>query len=623
MGSRAPVDVDLQPVGRRVQLTVGATILEAAQVAGVDLVAVCGGLGTCGTCRVRLVTGLLSTEVAEEQDLFTAAESRDGWRLACRAQLRSDVRIEIPPESLSAPQRLQTEGEAVDVPLDPAVVAVDLALEPPTLDDLRADTTRLQDALVLAGLTGTTISLRVAGACSHRLRAQQWRGRAAVYRDADGRSALVSVQPTGRALLGLAVDAGTTKLAAYLIDLGSGETLARAGAMNPQIAFGEDVVSRITYANTSDGATQVLHLRLVNELNRLVDELCMHANAEREQIVDAVVVGNTAMHHLVAGLPVRQLGEAPYVAAVSDAVEARAADIGLQLAEGATLYLPPNIAGYVGADHVAMLLASGLAESTQTVLALDIGTNTEISLAHRGTIWSCSTASGPAFEGARIHDGMRAAQGAIEHVRFQEGAFRVQTIGGAAAVGICGSGILDAIAQSLDAGIIDERGSLAKSHPLVSRTTHGPACLLVPAAQAGHGRDVVFTRSDVNEIQLAKGAIRAGTELLLREAGIEAGSLDNIVVAGAFGTYLDLESAIRVGMLLDVGRERYRQIGNAAGRGAEQLLLSRERRALANRLAKRVHYVELTTHRSFTDMFVQSLEFGPANAAEMGSRSSG
>jgi len=254
-----------------------------------------------------------------------------------------------------------------------------------------------------------------------------------------------------------------------------------------------------------------------------------------------------------------------------------AAEIGLQLDSDATLYLPPNIAGYVGADHVAMLLASGLADTTETVLALDIGTNTEISLSHEGSIWSCSTASGPAFEG---HTSTMDARGARRH---RAPALSQRRLPGAnhrraAPIGICGSGILDAVAQGLEAGIIDERGSLAKDHPLVARTEFGPTCLLVPAGRAGHGRDVVFTRSDVNEIQLAKGAIRAGEEILLKEAGIGAADLDSVVVAGAFGTYLDIESAIAVGLLVEVGRERYRQVGNAAGRGAEQLLLSRERR---------------------------------------------
>ena len=406
------------------------------------------------------------------------------------------------------------------------------------------------------------------------------------------------------------MDTGTTKLAAYLVDLAGGHTLARAGAMNPQIVYGEDVVTRVTYANTSPDAARLLHERLVGEIDNLVGVLCAQAGARRDQIVDAVVVGNTVMHHFVTGLPVRQLGEAPYISAVSDAVVAGAAEIGLRLAGGAAVYLPPNIAAYVGSDHVAMLLATGLADTEETVLALDIGTNTEISLAHKGVIWSCSTASGPAFEGAHIHDGMRAAPGAIEHVRFRNGAFQVQTVEAQAPVGICGSGIVDAIAAALDAGIIDERGSLAKDHPLVSRSSGKPTCLLVPAARTGHGRDVVFTRSDVNEVQLAKGAIRAGTELLLQEAGLCASNLDRVVVAGAFGTYLDLQSAIRVGLLVDVDRHRYHQVGNAAGRGAEQLLLSRERRAVADRLAMRVRYVELTVNRSFTDVFAAALSFG-------------
>ena len=468
--------------------------------------------------------------------------------------------------------------------------------------------------MAAAGAPGTTVAVSVAGASSDRLRAQGWQGRAAVRRGLDGTGALVCVRPVREPLLGLAVDTGTTKLAAYLVDLADGRTLARAGAMNPQIAYGEDVVTRVTYANTSAAAARLLHDRLVEEIDRMVAELCAQAGARRDQVVDAVVVGNTVMHHFVTGLPVRQLGEAPYIAAVSDAVLAGADEIGLHLAEGAAVYLPPNIAAYVGVDHVAMLLATGLADTEETVLALDIGTNTEISLAHRGDIWSCSTASGPAFEGAHIHDGMRAAPGAIEHVRFRNGAFQVQTVGREAPVGICGSGIVDAIAESLDAGIIDERGSLAKSHPLVSRVAGRPSCLLVPAARTGHGRDVVFTCSDVNEIELAKGAIRAGTELLMQEAGIDAAALDSVVVAGAFGTYLDLKSAVRIGLLVDVDHERYRQVGNAAGRGAEQLLLSRQRRVLADRLAARVRYVELTVTRSFTDVFAESLSFGPRPA---------
>ncbi len=602
------VSVDLQPVGRRARVPRETTILAAAQASGVELVAVCGGQGTCGTCRVRHVDGMLSDPTPIEEDLFTDPEIRSGLRLACQAAVLSDVRIEIPPDSLSTTQRLQVEGQSDGVALDPPVFGIDVVLAQPALDDLRADGTRLADAVQAAGVRDVRLSLSALQEGSHVLRAQQWSARLAVHR-ASAPNEIVAVLPIEARLLGLAVDVGTTKVAGYLVDLATGQTVARAGAMNPQIAYGEDVVSRITHANTSAAAAGVLHERIVDTVNKLVEELCAQIGADRASIVDAVVVGNTAMHHLFVGLPVRPLGEAPYIATVTAALDIHASDVGLQLAAGATLYLPPNIAGYVGADHVSALLASDIGKGVRTKLLLDIGTNTEITLAHDGRLWSCSTASGPAFEGAHIRDGMRAVPGAIERVRFQNGGFLVHTIGGLPPVGICGSGILDAVAEGLNAGIIDARGALSKSHPLVHRGAAGFFCLLVPAARTGHDRDLILTRSDVNEIQLAKGAIRAGTELLLDAAHIRSEALQDVIVAGAFGTYLDLDSAMRVGMLPALPRERFRQVGNAAGQGAQHLLLSRERRATARDLARTVHYVELTAHAQFVDAFVRALSF--------------
>ena len=604
--STSAASVDLQPTGRRALVQKGTTVLEAAHASGVELVAICGGHGLCGTCRVRHVSGELSSPSAVEEDLLAESEVLAGFRLGCQAKALGDVRVDIPPESLTTVQRLQIEGKSVDVVIDPPVVSFDIAAAPPTLHDLRSDVRRLSDALATADAPTATPGLRVLLDCSERLRAQDWLARVSVNR-ARPLPEVVAILPQGTAVLGLAVDVGTTKLAGYLVDLSSGETVARAGAMNPQIAYGEDAVSRITYANSGPHAARVLHDRVVEGINRLVDELCGQAEISRSRIVDAVVVGNTAMHHLVVGLPVRQLGEAPYVAAVDEPLDLFAADIGIQLASSATLYLPPNIAGYVGADHVAMLLATGVCDGRRTVLALDIGTNTEISLAHGGALWSCSTASGPAFEGAHIHDGMRAVPGAIERVRYHDGEFLVHAIGEVPPVGLCGSGILDAVAEGVSAGIIDSRGALAKSHPLVYRASGGLSCLLVPGGRSGHGRDVVFTRSDVNEIQLAKGAIRTGADLLLDAAGIEAEAVQDVVVAGAFGTYLDIGSAVRVGMLPDLPRERFRQVGNAAGRGAQHLLVSRERRLRALEVARRSQYVELTTHANFTETFVRAL----------------
>jgi len=602
------VAVEIEPVGRRARVPAGATILAAAEALGVGVASVCGGAGTCGCCRVRVLDGAVSAPSANERDQLGEAALAGGVRLACQTRLLGDVRIEVLSESLTSTQRLQLEGPGAPVTLDPAVAGVDVSLAAPTPVDLRADATRALDAL--AGEQAARrpqIGLAVLAELPGALRAQDWSARLAVHRP---RAELVAIRPLASRLLGLALDLGTTKLAGYLVDLENGETIARAGAVNPQVSRGEDVMSRIAHANTGTAAASELRDSIVKAIDGLAAQLCTDAGAERAAIVDCVAVGNTAMHHLFTGLPVRQLGQAPYVAAASDALDLSAAELGLHFATGARVLLPPLIAGFVGADHVAMLLASGVAERAGTVLALDIGTNTEISLAHDERLWSCSTASGPAFEGAHITDGMRAAPGAIERVHYDDGRFSVQTIDARPAVGVCGSGILDAVAEGLRAGIVERRGGLARAHPLVGGEQGAAArCVLVPAAQAGHHRDIVFTRADVCEIQLAKGAIAAGTELLLAAAGIDAGELDEVIVAGAFGSYLDLRSAVRVGLLPDLEQKRFRQIGNAAGAGAQQLLLSRERRLFAAEIAARATYLELTTHPRFADCFVAAMSF--------------
>lgn len=639
-------EVVLQPIGRRIEVPAGTNLLDAARLAGVELVAICGGEGTCGTCRVRPVSGQLSPRTLTEQAELSDGDLVAGDRLACQAEVLSDVRVDIPPESLTTPQRLQLEGQEIPTALDPVVVPLEVEVPPPSLSDLRSDLTRLRDVLTGFGHADLRFSLPVSADLPEKLRANNWRIRLALRGDE-----VVAVLPPISlttddcslitdhcSLYGLAVDVGTTKLAAYLVNLETGETAAKAGAMNPQIAYGEDVISRIAYVNDHPDEAQTLQAKLVERLDHLVDELCAEAKVSRAQVVEAVIVGNTAMHHLFAGLPVKQLGEAPYVAAVGEAMEFPASQVGLELAVGAYVYLPPNIAGYIGADHVSMLLGAGVAEVIEprssedreerltfakedntsrssslrgkTILALDIGTNTEISLFHAGTHYSCSCASGPAFEGAHITDGMRAAPGAIERVRIDGEAVQVHTIGGGAPVGICGSGILDAVAELLKSGLLDARGVLKGLHPLLRVDNNKPKFILTPAEKSGAGRDVAVSRQDVNEIQLAKGAIRAGIEILLKEAGIEDKDIHSFIVAGAFGTYLDLESAIRIGMFPDLPRPRFKQVGNAAGGGARRLLVSKKQRKLADEIACEANYIELAVHPDFMQAYVKALAFG-------------
>jgi uncharacterized 2Fe-2S/4Fe-4S cluster protein (DUF4445 family) len=339
----------------------------------------------------------------------------------------------------------------------------------------------------------------------------------------------------------------------------------------------------------------------------MVGEMCSLAEVERDQIVDGVVVGNTAMHHIFTGLPVEQLGLAPYVPSLSHSIYVHATDLGLELAPLAKVLFPPILAGYVGADHLAMLLAAGVGRSDKRVLAVDIGTNTEISLSQGEEIFSCSCASGPAFEGAHIQDGMRASAGAIERVQIIDDQVRTYMIDDQPAVGICGSGILDAIAQMLEVGALEGNGKLHTDHPLVQGSGRDAHLLLVSARESGHGRDIRVTGEDVHEIQLAKAAIRAGTDVLLREARLHPEDLDEVIVAGAFGTYLKLESALRIGMFPNVPKDRFRQVGNAAGAGAKLLLISREKRQEMERILRKMRYFELTTDDGFRDKFYGSM----------------
>jgi uncharacterized 2Fe-2S/4Fe-4S cluster protein (DUF4445 family) len=601
------VEVDLEPIGRRVIVPIETTILAAAQLAGVELASICGGIGTCGACRVRLIEGKLSPLTLTEREELNHDELVSGIRLACQACVMDSVRVDIPPESLTTSQRLQVEGREVHVELDPIIHTYQVELIPPGLTDLRSDLTRLQGYLQCQGHREFAIRYPALVELSTILRENNWKA-TVVTRDNE----IITLLPPDMNVYGLAIDVGTTKLAAYLVNLENGEIVSKAGAMNPQIGYGEDVISRIAYVNENKDGLKTLQRKLVDTLNDLTVQLTSEAGISHQQIVDAVVVGNTAMHHILAGLPVNQLGTSPYVPAVSDELEIPNNLLGLKISPSASIYLPPNIAGYVGADHVAMLIAAEAAQHRQNahaIVSLDIGTNTEISLYYWGRHLCCSCASGPAFEGAHIRDGMRAAPGAIERVRMEDAEVHIQTINNRPAVGICGSGILDTVSGLLAIKILDERGVFKGKHARLRQNSNRHEFILVPSSQSGHGREIIVTRRDVNEIQLAKGAIRAGVEVLLDEVGITENDIDEFIVAGAFGTYIDLESAIHVGMFPDIPRDRFRQIGNAAGLGAKGLLISKRLRKQAKEIAKVVDYIELTTHPGFTRAYMDALAF--------------
>jgi uncharacterized 2Fe-2S/4Fe-4S cluster protein (DUF4445 family) len=606
--------IDFEPVGRRGDCPEGATLLNCARQLGVDLVNLCGGTGSCGRCIVQIMEGDVSEPVPDESEFLSPEQLATGYRLACQTVPMGDCKVRVPPESLTAPQRTQVEGEEIQVPPEPVVQTYLATLSPPSLDDLRADAERLTDTLAQQhGLMGIAVDLTVLRQLSPRLRDGGWQVRVAL-RERE----IVALLPPGARPLGLAVDLGTTKVAVYLVDLETGRTLASEGIMNPQIAYGEDVIARLTFAKGDLSQTALLQELVAKALNRAAAEMCVRVGAEPAHIVDSVVVGNTAMHHLFVGLPVEQLARAPYVPAIASALDVKARDLGLHVAPGSYVHLLPNIAGYVGADHVAMLLATEVAQSEAVVLAIDIGTNTEICLANRGTLTSLSCASGPAFEGAHIKHGMRAANGAIEHLRLVEDRVEYQTIGSMPPAGLCGSGILDALAQLYLAGVVDARGRMGE-HPRVREADGKREFVLVgederhvlSKAEGERGRPAItFTQKDVRELQLAKSAMRTGINVLLETNGLTADEIDQVIIAGAFGTYIDVASAVAIGMLPRLPLDRFRQVGNAAGMGAKLALISRGKRAEAQALARRIGYVELATDSQFARTFAQAMYLG-------------
>ncbi len=607
MSSQDAVQIQFQPIGKRVSVPAGTDLLEAALEAGLDLASACGGEGNCGQCRITVLDGDVSPLSLDEEFILSDIEQFNGERLACCTEAKSDVTVQIPRESLITGQRLQIESNLRDITVDPMIQAYPLSLTPPTIDDPRSDLTRIMEALAENhDVSGVFASPTVLRQLSPTLREQEWQ--ATVY---VRHSEIVGIGPSNGRSLGFAVDLGTTKIAAYLVDLETGKDLAGAGRPNPQIGYGEDVISRLNHVYRNKDGGQVMASKVQQTLNEMLGDLVQQAGATREQVVDACIVGNTAMTHLLLQLPVAQLAKAPYVAATSNALEVKAVELGLEMAPGAFVYIPPCIGGFVGADHVAMILACDLDESDKVTLGIDIGTNSEIAIRKPGMPFlnSASCASGPAFEGAHISDGMRAASGAIEKVRITENGPVLKMIDDAPAVGLCGSGIVDVVAELYGAKLINFRGRFEKAQNGVGNGRFGPQYLLVPAQESGSSHDIAITQKDVNEIQLAKGAIHAGLTILLEVTNTAPEEVEEVVIAGAFGSFLDVKNAIGMGLFPELPNASYRQVGNAAVIGAKWMLISQEARHRAQQITDQTQYQELTTYPNFSRRFALGMLF--------------
>lgn len=601
------------PFNREITVDNGTTLYTAAQEAGIALQTPCGGKGTCGKCKVRIVEGYKAMEpTADVKKHLSAEELEQGWVLACRYEVDADLTVEVPQFVDAAKRKVDLSKSVCEVDETPVVEKKLLKLEKPTVHDSRADLERLYSAL--PGQTAGP-DLELLRSLPHVLRESQFQVTAVTRQ-----IRLVAVEPgdtTGRAF-GLAVDIGTTTVVGWLMNLADGRALAAAAVTNPQQAFGADVISRITYAAKSRENLMRLHKGVIGAINGIVRNLVEQTGVKREEIYEAVMVGNTTMSHLFLGVDPANLAPAPFVPAFCRPMEVRAAELGLELNPAATVTVLPNIAGYVGSDTVAVMLATCLDEGSEIRLVIDIGTNGEIVLAGGGRILTCSTAAGPAFEGAQIKHGMRAADGAIEKVWVEDDDVQIAAIGGQGIKGICGSGLVDSVAALFKAGVIAPTGRLKRvgegglPEKLAGRLKQGPGgpeFVLATSRQTVSGSDIVLTQKDIRELQLAKGALHAGTNILLKEMGITPADLDQVLLAGAFGSYINKESALDIGLLPDVDPQKVISVGNAAGDGARMALVSNKARQRAIDLAQKAEHVELSVRPEFQQEFVASLNF--------------
>lgn len=614
--SNAPFDVRFVPERRVFAASGPVELYLAAAAVGIMVEQPCGSQGTCGRCRVRVTDGAPPPTDADRA-VLGLDEIDDGWRLGCQLVFDGPATVEVPLVARSQ------AGKSFGGDLPPAALerpAVAVATVPRPRAAPGGGDASLVDA-VASSLGLPERSLRASPSALAELASAGSGTDHATAAVLDGE--LISARAGGAAPLGLAVDLGTTSLAAALVSLSDGAVLASASSLNPQVAFGADVISRIRHAiEVPDGAAHLASAAR-GGLSDLVEELVRDAGCTGADIVVAAVAGNPTMMHAWLGVPMGGLGRAPYAGVWTDALTLKAREVGLPVHPNAVVQVFPLVRSHVGGDAVAAAIACDLDGGTAPRLLVDLGTNSEVLVASGGRMAATSAAAGPAFEGVSVRHGMRGSPGAIDVVSISAaGAVSTSTIGGLPARGVCGSGLIDAVAEMLRAGIVTPAGYMRRVGEVPGGVRFdgrlGPfeerqAFTLVPAHEAADDvGPIAVTARDVREVQVAKGSIVAAVALLCRHLGIEPGDLDESLVAGAFGNYVRKSSALRIGLVPPIDAERIRFVGNAAGVGARLALVDRDILARGRRLAARIEYVDLATHASYQDVFMAALAFPPA-----------
>ncbi|MBP6788121.1 MAG: DUF4445 domain-containing protein [Candidatus Promineofilum sp.] len=632
--------VIFMPSGRRGQARAGETLLDAARQLGVEIESICGGRLTCAKCRVRIEEGHFAkhgidsaathvspTDSREASLLATTPDRDEAYRLSCATRVAGDVLVYVPEESRAHKQVIRKSATARVIDVAPAVRQFYVEVDPAELGEHRGDWGRLQAALAAQWqLTDLTIDLPALRRLQPALRSGKWAVTVILWQERE----VIDVQPGYKeGLYGLAVDIGSTTIAGHLCDLRTGAVLATEATMNPQVTYGEDLMSRVSYAMTNPGGLDKMHDAIIEALNALAARATRAAGRQLRDIHDAVFVGNTTMIHILLGINPQELGGAPFALATRDAVDVKARELGLRFHPGAAVHVLPAEAGHVGADNVGVLIAEEPHRQDELTLLVDVGTNAEILLGNRQRLLSASSPTGPAFEGAQIRFGMRAAPGAIERVRIdpQSWAARFRVIGEERwsdvwqsgpdapveaqpqhlAAGICGSGIIEVVAEMFLAGIIrgDGRFDPDRPHERVLWEGKRGAYVLATGDQTANGQPILVTQDDVRNIQLAKAALYAGAKLLMNRLGVAR--VERITLAGAFGSYIDPQYAMLLGLIPDCPLDRVSAVGNAAGDGARIALLNRHKRAEAAKLARWVTYVETAVDPQFQNEFVGAI----------------
>ena len=599
------------PEGKHLDIKSGSTVLDATRKMGIDIQAPCGDLGLCGRCKIVLGKGknLAELPTETEKKILSTKELDDGYRLACQCKVSEKglLSVIVPPESKISQQRIVIQGIMPQFQMSPIVK--DTIIELKKKQESKSDSETLLEALSENGFTDVSIDIDAIRRLPDVIREGNWNINATLWNNKE----VLSLQPKDKAgqTLGFAVDVGTTKVAGYLVDLKNGELLATVSLPNPQISFGEDLISRITYWTESEEKGISLQKIVIGCVNKLIEDSCKKFDVTKNEIYDITVVGNTAMHHIFFGISPKYVGQSPFPVAVKNSFDVKAKDIGMIANSAAYVHALPPIAGFVGADTVAGILATEIYNKEETCMLIDVGTNAEIVVGNKDKLTCCSAPAGPAFEGAKIKHGMRASSGAIETVWIDPKTLETgyKTIDETKPRGICGSGIIDTVAQLLKTNVIDDIGRFNKklNNPRLRILGENTEFVLAWQKDTSINKDITITRHDIQEILLAKAAVYTGTHILLERLNLKPNDVEKLYIAGAFGTYIDLTNTLTIGMFPEIPTNKIQFVGNTAGSGGRLVLLSEKLRSKAEEIAINTGYIELASDPSFETEFTNAL----------------